>query len=302
MSKIDDYEKEVEHFFSMLHYTLFENMSCLFCNGKKKILFHKGTMEVVRCECGFVFNARQPNQDSLNLFYKSQALKTWNSFKTNDDIERQNSKFSHCVNYILEKKYKSVLDIGCGAGYFLNLIRQMSPNIRLVGVDLGIETTYKNNITFIENDYINFFYETKDKYDVISLWGVLEHVKDPGLLLSKAREALNPNGVLMVCVPNCESEIVETLWSKCFTFCPQHLWYFSDNTLDRLLLKEGFDCDETLFLESEANPLAKHSLGFLPYENVEVEWRDMYSKRLEVIEGMILENKKYKMVKICNLM
>jgi len=221
------YEEHVNHFFDLRKYVDFENSKCLFCEKLFVTLFKKRSMVVVRCECGFVFNQRQPTQDTLNLFYNSEALKIWNKLKTNDDNERQNTKFKHSVDYILQHNFQSVLDVGCGSGYFLNLLKGVP---RLVGVDLGIEDK-QGSIEYRNQDYTTFFYESKETFDVISLWGVLEHVKDPHLLLYRAKKALNPNGVLMVCVPNCESEIVETIWGKCFTFCPQHLWYFSDVTL-----------------------------------------------------------------------
>jgi len=72
----------------------------------------------------------------------------------------------------------------------------------------------------------------------------------------------------MVIVPNVDSEVVKQLWGKCFTFCPQHLWYFNQDTLKLLYEKAGLREIHHETIEREYLPWAKSRFGLDPYDFV----------------------------------
>jgi 2-polyprenyl-3-methyl-5-hydroxy-6-metoxy-1,4-benzoquinol methylase len=69
---------------------------------------------------------------------------------------------------------------------------------------------------------------------------VLEHVLEPAEFLRQARLLLQPGGVCFVLVPNIESLATRFLGGKYRYVLPQHLNYFSIQTLRRLATQEGF--------------------------------------------------------------
>ena len=93
------------------------------------------------------------------------------------------------------------LDYGCGDGHLLMGCQQVFPNMELFGTDVSRNTEKSfeslEGITFIPNRDISV-----RKYDVISLFHVLEHAEDPIALLSTLRECLKPGGMLLIQVPN----------------------------------------------------------------------------------------------------
>src|SRR3990167_7925048 len=98
------YMDEVDAFFDALPDAAFESIGCVFCAPRtpSMLLFSKGTMRVFRCECGFVFNARQPTQKTLTEFYaRSSAMESWAYIKSSaGELARQTEKFAGPIREI----------------------------------------------------------------------------------------------------------------------------------------------------------------------------------------------------------
>ncbi len=304
------YEQEVQTFFSSLSESEFETIQCPFHNEdeipKHLDLFTKGSMQVVRCECDFVYNKHQPTQETLNNFYvASSAMDKWAQIKTTDSEHvRQSSKYGYALDYLANFKVNSVLDIGCGTGKFLSLLEKRLPLAKLVGVDqnlASIKTAQFKGVEIYHRSIFEFLETNEEKYEAITLWGVLEHVKDPIGMLDLVRERLMGPKIVVVCVPNVDSEIVQRTWKECFTFCPQHLWYFSRHTLERAFYQSGLLVRVNSTIEPEAIPILKHSRGLQPYAEVP-EWATEQILPKSILEHMdrkILDtNTGYKIVAI----
>jgi 2-polyprenyl-3-methyl-5-hydroxy-6-metoxy-1,4-benzoquinol methylase len=305
------YGAQVEDYFSSLPHWDFEKVSCIFCgpDADSFTLFRKNTMTVNRCQCGFVYSSTQPKQSALDKFYsKSQAMSTWSTLKESPlESRRQREKFSGAIDVLKDHYIKSVLDIGCGNGRFLHMVRQSIPDVEVLGVDqnddalgvaniLGIHTHNQSLSDFLEDD--------ERKFEAITLWGVLEHVKNPFLTLRQVKKKLTGPGLIIVCVPNVESLVVRTLWSKCSTFCPQHLWYFSRKTLELAFETSGLKMLAVHTIEPESYPITKALNGFSPYEEVP-DWAaveyldDGYIKNYN--EMIIRKDLGYKMIAVGSL-
>jgi len=94
-----------------------------------------------------------------------------------------------------------VLDIGCGYGRILHLFDRMGCEVH--GIDLnrdGIEhirTTYGFDV-----EYHDFFdYKSETKYDLITLFHVIEHVRDPHLTFEKIESLLSEDGLVLLETP-----------------------------------------------------------------------------------------------------
>lgn len=140
---------------------------------------------------------------------------------------------------------KKVLDIGCASGYLASFLKEKGCLVD--GID--------NNIEYIKEaeKYCNAFIldiskeKIKDKYDVIILGDILEHLEYPEKILSNLKENLNKDGYIIISIPNIVN-IYPRL--KIFfgyfdyedkgPFDRTHLKFFTQKSLKELIKNTGY--------------------------------------------------------------
>ena len=229
--------------------------NCPVCNSAsfkksltcKDYTVSKEEFTIVTCDgCGFKFTNPRPSNEVLGNYYKSE-----------DYISHSNTKkgiifqLYHAVrNYTLKKKIQLVskhvsrgiiLDYGCGTGMFLKVCQDagwrsfgMEPDegAAKIAAQMGL-TVFPDKIKI--NEYTN-----SQKFDAITLWHVLEHVTDLADTLNFFKARLNPNGVLIIAVPNhtsFDAEHYKEFWAAYDV--PRHLYHFHQETIQQLL--SGYD-------------------------------------------------------------
>lgn len=308
-SKIyDNFRDSTLNYFGDLPVTAFDIKKCFYCRDDEyHTVFTLDSLWIVRCKCGFVYSRRQPKEETLSQFYNnSKAMTEWASLKQSPaEAQRQKEKFTQAIDFFIKEKVKTLCDLGCGAGGFLKLYREKDPFVELTGVDPNAKSLeyLKDDNVFTSNETIeNYLIGNRGiKFDAISLFGVLEHLADPIYALNSVKNALKPGGFLLVCVPNVNSRAVRMLWEDCFTFCPQHLWYFDVMTLSRLFNHLGFMIKSHYTIEPEELPVMKKSWGFKPYELVPTWAEKKYfsnEKRKFLSNQILASNEGYKIIAI----
>lgn len=137
-------------------------------------------------------------------------------------------------------------DFGCGTLSLLKKIKETFPykNKVLIGVDHRKPLDQSDNdILFYETDLENpnFFENIGDtKFDFIYFIHTLEHIRNPLEAIKTIRDSLSECGKLYIEVPANELINEECLKSVALVH-PQHLLYFSKNSLSLLLLNAGFE-------------------------------------------------------------
>ena len=101
-----------------------------------------------------------------------------------------------------ERETGSLLDVGSGTGHFLNLARESyevtGTEISLKAINIA-EELY--GIELIHDKLADIDFGDK-RFDVITIFHVLEHVPDPGALIRRCHDLLEEGGVLIIAVPN----------------------------------------------------------------------------------------------------
>jgi 2-polyprenyl-3-methyl-5-hydroxy-6-metoxy-1,4-benzoquinol methylase len=148
----------------------------------------------------------------------------------------------------LNPKGKTLLDIGSGLGFLLEAAKQNGLIPEGIEPSTSLALTTKNynvyNGTF--QKYVTKF--PKKKFDFITLIHVIEHVKDPHVLIKDAVKKLNNNGILLIETPNINSHLYKTeLESFTFLTPPDHLWIFSINSISKLFNNNSFDITATTY-------------------------------------------------------
>lgn len=155
-------------------------------------------------------------------------------------------------------RHKTVVDIGCGKGEFLELLCAMGDN-RGTGFDASAPTRpdAPPGVTYVRD-----FYRAEHTHieaDLIVCRHVLEHIADPVAFLSLVRQAAGnpPHTVVFFEVPNALYTLRDLgVWDIIYEHCS----YFTPNSLAALFTRCGFAVDrlrETYggqFLTIEAHP------------------------------------------------
>jgi len=189
----------------------------------------------------------QPKVDELALYYESSAYISHTDAKISftDKLYQAVKKFTlnkklKLINSF-ETEHKSLLDVGCGTGDFLLNCRNNGWSV--VGVEPNMNARNLAETKLSENNNSRIYSElgfiNSEKFDVITLWHVLEHIPNLNEYISKLKLLLKPNGVLVVAVPNykCyDAKYYSEFWAAYDV--PRHLWHFSKKSIHLLFSKQ----------------------------------------------------------------
>jgi len=206
-------------------------------------------------EAELLITSPQPAGGNLHKYYESaDYISHTDSKKTVIDqmyqwVKRRalNSK----VNLIdrLAQEKGNLMDIGCGTGDFLVACKkngwnttgiEPSENARKLGLEKLESSSGQNTNGSIFQDikeYRNTVEKDKveTKFDVITLWHVLEHVPVITEYVKELHNLLADNGTLVLAVPNHKSydaKIYGKFWAAYDV--PRHLWHFSKRSISLL--------------------------------------------------------------------
>jgi 2-polyprenyl-3-methyl-5-hydroxy-6-metoxy-1,4-benzoquinol methylase len=135
---------------------------------------------------------------------------------------------------------KKILEVGCGKGYLLSLLKNLGWEIQ--GVEISAFASYfakevMNLDVFCGN--LGNFPEMND-YPLILLVDVLEHIKSPGNFLNKCKNLLSRNGKLIIDTPNTDSINFNEKGVRWGGLNPFHLVLYNKKSLIYLLESQGF--------------------------------------------------------------
>ncbi len=135
-----------------------------------------------------------------------------------------------------------LLEIGCGAGHFLDMAR--AAGYEVAGVEMDNESggyAKKHYNLDVQVSPVETAELPASYFNIVTLFKVFEHLTEPMACLNKIKQTLAPGGYCIIQVPNfsCfESKLMGRYW--CYLDPPRHLSHFSPNTLTNMLKKAGF--------------------------------------------------------------
>jgi len=142
-----------------------------------------------------------------------------------------------------------ILDIGCGKGLFLNVMKQKRWEVYGIEPSKGVAAYAEKAGLNIFSGMLQDYVCPQGHFDVVTMWYVMEHLADPFSALCHANRMLRPGGLLMTRVPNLNFMkpfmMVEKFFGIKFSAIsgidpPRHLHYFSPQTASALIKKSGF--------------------------------------------------------------
>lgn len=204
---------------------------------------------IVRCDkCTFLLTNPRPYADEIAHFYQSEAYisHTDKSRSLHDFLYHKVKSFMLKKKTRLLKKHTSkrnakIMDFGCGTGSFLQAAAKAG--FQAEGFEPGevANTIAKAKGLRILASPDELFVKQTKKYDLITLWHVLEHVHDFPGILHKFHTLLVEKGILIIAVPmsnSTDAKHYKEHWAALDV--PRHLYHFTDTTLTKACQDAGF--------------------------------------------------------------
>lgn len=198
----------------------------------------KHKLDYYKCgnrKCGHVFSSPNPDIATLSSFYKEYT--THDSPKNRNLIEKIIYSVRKASVYKFTNVFSkdaTILDYGCGNGYYSFLLSELSFN-NIFAFDFDENTRKSFEYSSIKFTTSELEISSK-KYDIILLNHVIEHIVNPKELLQKLYLLLNDGGIIYLRTPNNNSicsSVFRNLWRGWET--PRHLNIFSYNSFNILL-------------------------------------------------------------------
>lgn len=200
----------------------------------------RGTQQIVKCKhCGLVYVNPRVKQhivveaytDAVDELYVSQEEGRLKTF----------SQGIKLVETYAANKGK-ILDVGCAAGFFLNVAKQNG--WETYGVEPSRWMSDWGNQRFdvnIKNGTLREAAFPNSFFDVVTMWDVLEHTPDPIAELEEVHRILKKGGIIIINFPNVGSKLARLAGSKWWFFLSVHLYHFTPQTITAMLLKNNLE-------------------------------------------------------------
>jgi len=213
--------------------------NCRICRSPVKVLhpFKKGFS---------IYHCQKCNTD---LMYPIPTFKDIESstdsayFEAFNDPSVRNFKvldLERALSYIQPADVRSYLDVGCAKGFLVgHLLKQ---KIDAYGIELFSDIAKQAQDMVGRNRIINDGFETysfNKKFDLITMFDFIEHVKDPSQTLKKAKSILTPSGTILIITPNIDSwkrRVFKQYWTA---YHIEHIHCFSGKSMELLAKKAG---------------------------------------------------------------
>ena len=224
---------------------------CNLCGNKKGELFlsWRKNYKLITCKkCGAV-NSNISHIDEgefIDSVYndKNYTKKVFAAIYKNYNYRKNTfgkERYEYTIKRLKLKNSSKVLDLGCGFGYFLNYLKNKKINYK------GIEPS-KNTADFCRSKLgLNVVSgslndEKNNHYNLITLFDVIEHLKDPCNYYNLINKKLKKGGYCVAYTPNIHSLSYALMGSEQNTMLPfEHLSFFNKKSLQYLAKKTGFE-------------------------------------------------------------
>jgi len=182
------------------------------------------------------FYEKYSHKTHNNMSDNSKIFDKWCTSTRKDDLRR----FKHLARSV---KDKNVMDFGAGNCGFLKLCSGSATSLTAIELD----NLSKN---MLKDSGISFFKRLEDvpkdkKFDIITMFHVLEHLKDPISCLRQISSFMNEGTRLFLEIPNANDALLKLYnndeYSK-FIYWSYHLRIFNQHNIKILIEKAGLSC------------------------------------------------------------
>jgi len=146
---------------------------------------------------------------------------------------------------------KNVIDFGCAAGYFSNLLKNKGCTV--TGIEVNIDAAkvaekYCKKVIVADLDFTSVIDLVEgEKFDIAVFGDVLEHLRNPWKVLAETRNILKDDGYVVASIPNIAHGSIRLAllqgrfeYTECGILDNTHIRFFTRDTVGQLFEKSGY--------------------------------------------------------------
>lgn len=202
-----------------------------------------------RCRaCSLIFLNPRPPEIASSAFYDQAEYLPFSSAAIQKSLLSR--VYAIARRYNLKWKRKAVskihrrgflLDVGCGTGEFLHEMKQARWEVKGIERDPSAAEFAREHLQLdVISGGVEALEQIREKFDVITLWHVLEHLYHPKEALQRLKSLLGEQGVLIIAAPNIggvDAKIYGRHWVA--LDAPRHVQHFTSRTLQDMAARSG---------------------------------------------------------------
>ena len=194
---------------------------------------HTHSYRVLRCRsCRHAYCSPMP----ANLFENYVSVRDEEYLKNRQQRIDTGERVVSIIRKFKQSGY--LLDVGCATGDFLCVA---SSHFKVEGLELS---NWAADIAAEKGFVIHrkrlSALRADGHYDVVTLWGVIEHFEDPAMEIGEIHRLLRAGGIVCLWTGDVDSMLSRLLGRRWWYFQGQHIQYFSRKSIDRLFADHGF--------------------------------------------------------------
>ncbi|MBI4381931.1 MAG: class I SAM-dependent methyltransferase [candidate division NC10 bacterium] len=235
-----------------MSYNLVE-IPCPVCGTSEKRIVYHDTLAGAPAEFGYDFTVRHKLTFQIvecphctHRYASPRPDDIWQEYQDIAD----NAYLSHEKDYVatFEKVIKvlkrflpsgRLLDVGCSAGFFLSVAAHTYDAEGLELSHWAVDLAERKGLRVHKKRLEEFHPRTL--YDMITLWGVIEHLENPDAQVKYIRDLLNRGGYVALWTGDVSSLPSRLLGRRWWYYLGQHIQMFTEKSINELFSKNGFE-------------------------------------------------------------
>jgi 2-polyprenyl-3-methyl-5-hydroxy-6-metoxy-1,4-benzoquinol methylase len=254
---------------------------CPICGTSEGLSAWRNT-QLIQCPtCSLVYVKRLPTLAELEAIYSAEYWQGSSAYTDYvSDKAGMQAHFSHRIKVLSQMSHGTTLfEAGCAYGFFLELAQRFW-SVR--GIDISTEAiAYARDVLKLRVEQGDFESNppAAAAYDIVVMWDTIEHLYDPVLAIQKSAEALRSGGILALTTGDINARLPRFQKKSWRMIIPAHLYYFSRQSITRLLNDQGLDVVHFSYVGYYRS--VRQMAKILTWKQPDVLWRKKLLNRIE---------------------
>ncbi len=223
-------------------------VKCPICKLDRSILVWKDReYKIFKCkECNVSF--LHPIPQNPEKIYNRQYFEKWYLKYYEKRKEYLRKLWKEVKSFVPEKG--RAFDVGCGVGIFLEILKEEGWEVSGQEVSPFAINFCKKKGFKVYTEPLNRCNIPPETFDLITMWDVIAHLKDPVLYLESCKKILKPEGIVVIKTPLHTQQIFFlsnllsfTGKSKSLIHVPAQIFHFDKKSIKNLLVSRNFNVE-----------------------------------------------------------